>query len=407
MNKLVPILIISMLSLEVSAQECAELLSQAEQNYRNGLLEDVVPKICKCFGIYRDGKKGEIKPAGYRLMFKELKKADSIYPQQLGPLLGYSDNFFNTKSEFKQKQSKFFTPSERNRAFVLLGKLYDQLGVMSLSEYFALRAILIEPDIKMTNDSLGFNRTYSEELDRVRAWSVGPYLAWLYLVPTAIQNNSGHDVNFRFQSTGKLVLGAQIKYFFKPTLAVEIGYLINSATIVYTEKRSTSQNDFDFYHQEKQDWVRIPFLFQFSSVNKLGLFKNENGKPVGKLFFGAGLAVDYLTDSYATIVDVNTNHVFYARDVVDYRNRLNLELICQVFAKFGVGRNYVNIGFNGSYYLRDIVNQDLVTSSDNDLYATYGIKENNYKLLTGSWTVSYDFMFNRLRKKKPKPAMVY
>ncbi|HTE24160.1 hypothetical protein [Flavitalea sp.] len=407
MPRLTLILLLSLLTPAVKGQECAELLSQAEQDYRNGLLEVIVPKICKCFGIYRDDKKGEIKPVGYKVMMREMKNADSMYPQQLGPLLGYWVNFVNTKSAFKQKRNKFFKPSERNRAFVLLGKLYDQLGAIRLSEYFALRAILIEPDVELANDSLGFNRTYSEELDRVRQWSVGPYLGWLYVVPAAIQNNGGYDLNFRYQSTAKIVLGAQFKYFFKPTIAINAGYLINSATIVYTEKRTSSQNDFDFYHEEKQDWVRIPALFQISSVNKLGLFKNENGKPIGKLFFGGGFAVDYLSRSYATIVDVNGNHVFYAKNVTDYRNRVNLELILQVFAQFGVGRNYVNIGFTGSYLLRDIVKQDMVTSNENPLYATYGIKENNYKLMTGCWTVTYDFMFNRLRKKKPQPTTIH
>jgi hypothetical protein len=399
------ILYITLSAMIVKGQECAELLSQAEQDYRNGLLEDIVPKICKCFGIYRDDKKGDIRPDGYKVMMREMKKADSMYPQQLGPLLGYWDNFVNSESVFKQNRNKFFKLSERNRAFVLLGKLYDQLGAIRLSEYFALRAILIEPDEQMANDSLGFNRTYTQEMDRVRRWSVGPYLGWIYVVQTAIQKNSTYDRDFIYQSTGKIVLGAQFKYYFKPTSVVNIGYLVNSTTVVYTEKRDSIE--FNSYHAEKQDWVRVPVLFQLSSVNKLGLFKNENGKPIGKLFFGGGFAVDYLSQSYVTFVDIDSNKVLFAYKAKDHRNRINLELILQVFARFGVGRNFVNIGFTGSYLLRDIVNQDMVTSTENTLYSDHGITESNYKLMSGTWSVTYDFMFNWLRRKKPKPTSIH
>lgn len=141
-------------------------------------------------------------------------------------------------------------------------------------------------------------------------------------------------------------------------------------------------------------------MFQWTSRNSLGVLKNNKGKPTVKIFFATGFALDYLASAHATIVDLNSNHALYDYNVTQYRNRLNYEYILQGFARFGVGRNYLNIGLTGSYLLRDMVDQQMVGNPQNPLYSIYGIKENNYKMVTGSWMVTYDFMFNRIKKRK-------
>jgi len=384
------------------APPCSELLSKAEQAYRDGSFEDIQsPQLCKCFGIYRSKKTGEIKPAVFKPMIDEIQNGYSMYALQLGQFAEHGDStFVLSEDEFKSRNNNFFSMPERNRAFVLLGKLYDQLGVIRLSEYFALKAILIEPSNELINQRTGFTRTYSQEMGRVRDWSVGPILSWLYALPVAKTNNTGGVPDFRYQSDGKIGLGVQFNYFFKPTSVINIGLMISSTKMVYTIKRVPSNNDFDFFHTEKQNWVRLPVFFRWSSKNTLGLLKNTNGRPAVKIFFATGFSFDWMSGSRASIVDLTSNRGLYDYEVPRYRNRITFEYMLQGFARFVVGRNYLNVGVTGTWFLRDVVNQSLVGSDKNRLYALYGIKENNYKMVTGSWMVTYDFMFNRIKKRR-------
>ena len=51
MVKLLLTIILLPLAFAAFGQSCSEMLSQAEQYYRDGQFEDIKPKLCKCFGI--------------------------------------------------------------------------------------------------------------------------------------------------------------------------------------------------------------------------------------------------------------------------------------------------------------------------------------------------------------------
>jgi hypothetical protein len=397
MAKHLLILILVLCSFITWGQGCTELLSKAEQDYRNGQFDSIKPKLCNCFGIYTTADTNDIRPRKYRSMITAMQKADSLYARELGSFQGYWRDFRMTKAQRKAIGDNYFSFPERSRAFALLGKIYNQLGVMPLSEFFALKAILIDPDQQLQNDNSGFNRIYSQQLKKIREWSIGPLLSWLYALPVSKKNNLPGSYSFKYQSDGKVVQGIQVNYGIKSALILNVGLLVNSTRIVYTQKMTPSANDFDLYHNEKQNWVRLPVLLKWGTMRKFNwLRKNEPLKP--KLFIGTGFAINYLEKSSASIINLPGDKALYNYNVAPYRNRWNYELILQLMLRFKLSRNYVNFGFTGSYMLNDIVKQNQVGNSNNTLYNTYGIKENNYKLLTGAWTVTYEFRFNWIKR---------
>ena len=142
----------------------------------------------------------------------------------------------------------------------------------------------------------------------------------------------------------------------------------------------------------------MPILFKWSSLHHLNWFKN-NELLKAKIFIDGGVSLDYLFQSKATIIDLSSNTALSDYMVTKYRNRINYEFILQILSRFKVGRNYLNIGFTGSYMMNNVVNQKLVGSDKNMLFSKYGIRENNYKLICGSWTLNYEWRFSRIKKK--------
>ena len=393
-------------------QSCSEKLSEAEQFYRDGKFESIIDlSLCNCFGAYYEDKnwKGDrqelnktsliqIYPATMRSVIHEMIEADSLYPEQLGRFKEYWRGFPIPVHEFNLHKKTYFTFEERFRAFVLFGKLYHQLGALKLSEHFALQSVMMRPNDVIDDRETGFGRIYVDQKDKVRELSWGPIIGWLYTLPVSVVNNRPGDYDFKYQTDGKVVLGAHFDYYIKQYLAVNFNFWFHSNRIVYTQKNGPGINDFDFYHEEQQSWIKVPVLLKWSSANHLNILKKSEAFRA-KVFFAGGMAFDFLRKSDATIVDLESGASLYNYEVTKSRHRLNYEAVAQLLVRLTVGQNYVNVGFTGSYNLHPVLNQSKVSNADNQLYNNYGIIENNYKIISGFWTVTYEIRLSRLKER--------
>lgn len=383
----------------MNGQNCSDLLSKAEQYYQAGQLMNIRDSInadmCKCLGIYRVGKKDKILPAGYRFMITEMQKADTAYTQQIGIFKGLYKDFIMSDGEYKNRKDKFFSTEEKKRFFILMGNLYAQLGVISLAEYFAQRAIIIERDDKFENDSTGFNRAYQKALTQVRGFTIGPSVGWVYNIVTDKKINLPGTASFKYQTNANIMFGAELNFYLKDNLIVNVNALINSIRVVYTQQRNPSLHKYDLYFSEKQNWIRLPLMIRWSSRDHLNLFR-RNGRPVVKLFFATGISFDYLESAKVTLADIDLGRLWNDLSLTGNRNRFNYEYLLHTYARFKIGNDYLNFGFMGSRLLKDVSNQQKIAGSM--LSTDYGIKENNYKLLMGTWLVSYEFRIDWLKK---------
>jgi hypothetical protein len=374
----------------VCAQSCTEKLSLAEQDYRDGKLQDVKSKLCKCFGIYVDSK-NKIRPVNFQSMIEEMQRADSLYASELGPFKYYWRSLILSRGEVRKHADLFFTLSERYRAYVLLGKLYLHLGVVPLSEFFALKAVSVDPDKELKSDSTSFGRVYAKQTKRVRQLTFGPVAGLHYTIPTAVKYNRPGVTEFKYQSDGKVLLGANVSYYFNPKLILSANFLWNSLKVVYLQPDKNYLN-YSFYHLEKQNWYKLPLLLKWQVVN---LYREKELK----LFMASGFSLDYLARSEVTISDVQQDNYIYDFRTTSTRNRWNAEFVLQLLVRFKAGQNYLNLGFTGSRTLRYTLDESQIGSPSNRLFNATGLVEDNYKMWQGFWLISYDFRFSKIKSK--------
>lgn len=375
------------------AQTCTDLLSLAEENYRNGQFEEIKAKLCQCFDIAVSDSDKEIPvKKKFRMMITAMKKADSLYGHLLGPFTGYWRDLLNVDQTFKRDKGSF-SYLEQHRAYLLLSKVYFELGALELSEYFTRLAIRADPGTYLNDPDKGFNRVYNSQISAIRELSFGPVSGWLYTIPVKIKNNRSGISDFKYQTDGKIILGGQLNYFIRPALALSFNTWFHGIRVVYLQSANAGNNRFDFYLAERQNWIKFPVLVKWSPSVFAGIdpFKS-------KLFIAGGFSVNYMTQTRATIIDLVSDISLYNYNMIPYRNRFNYEAMGAIMLRFRLGRNYLNLGFTGGYTFKEIVNEDLVGSPDNALFVKYGVVENNYKLLSGAWMASYEIRFSQRKR---------
>jgi hypothetical protein len=376
----------------IAGQSCSELLSLAEENYRNGQFQEIKAKLCNCFGIIISSKDGEIKPVKFHLMIDSMKKADLLYGPQLGSFAGYWNDFI-PRDTIKRRDTDSFSYLEFRRAYLLLSKVYFELGVLELAEYFARKAIRAEPGTYLNDPDKAFNRVYNSQISTIRELSFGPVSGWMYTLPVKVINNRPGDPEVKYQTDGKIILGAQLNYFIRRQIILSFNSWFHGLRVVYLQSVNGGNNRFDFYFAEKQNWIKFPILVKWSPSRF-----NANEPFKAKVFFAGGFSVNYMTQTRATIIDLISDVSLYNYNMAPYRNRLNYEVMGEMMLRFRLGRNYLNLGFIGGYTFKEIVDKRLLGSSDNPLFIRYGIVENNYKLLSGAWKASYEIRFSNRKK---------
>ena len=96
---------------------------------------------------------------------------------------------------------------------------------------------------------------------------------------------------------------------------------------------------------------------------------------------------------------INSSRLLRKFNVIDGRHRDNYDVIAGVGSKFRFGRHHINFGLTGTYGLKEVVDQSKVGSNDSTLYKEYGIIENNYRIYSFYWFVTYVIRFNTLKNK--------
>lgn len=384
-----------------NGQNCTELLSQAEQDFRDGRFLQIKQKLCQCFGAYVDVEEdtSKVRPAKMRSMLTEMQAADDEYAAQLGVFRGYWEEFVFTKHEYASRRKDLFTYEERYRAFVLLSKLYHYLGVPPLEEYFASRAVTMHPEMDVETESASFRQVFEGQRRRVHQFSFGPLIGWSYAIPVAKVDYRAQQPDFQYQNDGRVVLGLHLNYLMSPSLTLNVNFWFHGTNIVYTERSANVPDDaqVSFYHRDLQGWLKFPIMLKWSPAKHFyWLKKQETWRS--KIFIAGGLSATYLTRSNVTVFDLSSHTSLYDYNVVTTRNRFNPELVLQILTRFQLGQNYINIGFTGTHSFKYILNDSLVKSPENPLYANYGIVENNYRLIGGFWTVTYEYRINYTRR---------
>ncbi len=374
-------------SLELLGQTCADKISQAEEDYRNGRYDEMKSQICSCFGIYRD-EDGKIRPRKFASLIAELQQVDSIYAPQLGTFKEYWEHFIGTG-----QTEDVFSYEERYRAYILLGKVYNDLNVMPLAEFFSRKALSLDPGRALEEEESGFKRIYDSQIGTVKEITFGVFWGWIYSIPIEVTNNRRRPYDFQTQTNGKVMLGLQYNYFVKPYLVLSANFWWHSTNVVYIQPTSAGGMTVDFFSQEKQDWLKFPVMIKWSSREHLNIFKKSETLR-GKIFFGAGIVVDYLNNSNIILADRASNTTLFEFNTAADRNRFNYEVLLQGIARFKLGRNYLTFGFTGLYTLKDILKD-----GQGSLYDEFEIVENNYKLLSGFYTLTYEFRFSTTKGK--------
>jgi hypothetical protein len=397
MKKVLCIIFCSIISLDTFAQnECAVLLSEAEEGYRNGELYKILP-ISKCFGTYYKKKKNHFGPRRITKLTNDLIKYDSLYSFILVDFQNFGKDILANARKLPN-ENLIFTKEERRRAYILLGKTYQSLGAIKSSKLVARRLLIEHPTVPLTNDNnLSFQKIYNEELKRARKHSIGVILGWLYTIPIATRNNREIRPDFKWQSVGSVLLGVHYNYFLNPSWTFSTNFWWHNTKIEY--KETNISGDAVFFHQENQNWIKFPFLFKFSNPKTMSWLKN-NEDLAAQWYLQGGFSINYLTSAKANISVPQQQITLTNYSVRDGRNLINAELLLGIGSKFRFGRNYITVSFNGALGLRNVVNQDEVGTNENRLFENHSISENNYRTLSGFYAVTYEVIFNKLRKNR-------
>jgi hypothetical protein len=377
----------------VLGQTCTDRLSLAEQDYRNGRLEEVGEHLCRCIGAYQaaDADTGLIAPSQMRHIIEQMIIADQFYPAQLGNYHKFWKRLLMKQKDYRDSVKHMFSFEERYRALVLLGKIYNQLNVLPVAEIFAVEAISMFPQKMILDETEPFRKLYNNQKGRVREYTIAPIVGWAYAVPIYSRNYSRLETDYQWQS-GKLVLGLQFNYSISPAFMANMNFWFHSTSVVYQTKPLISgpSQEFNFYHSENIEWIKFPMMLKWSAPNHLNIFRKYESLKA-KIYFAGGISPNFLVRSKATIINV-AQRTSSDQEVTNERNRFNLDLVVQGLIRFKIAQDYINIGGTGTcalmYLLRD----------PNAPRLTGAISENDYRLLGGFWTVTYERRFSRIRK---------
>ena len=369
----------------------------------------------------------KLSPKRMKLLINELNQYDSTHREYLGNLVGFSNELKENalmKSPLKMKREELklsnhspsqrravlkdlkrkdsltqttpFSKEERQRAYVLLGKTYQVLGVKPLSQFLSRRLIKEHPTYSLLdNENQSFKRIHEAELTRTRNFSAGVIVGWLYTIPVNKEVNREIKPHYKFQTVGSVLLGAHVNYYLEENLSIGLNLWINNTEIEYRETSGFASDDQPiFLHQENQSWIKFPVLVKWIPS------KNTRTNDIleTRFFVEGGISFNHMVRAKATIAESESALLLTGFNVHDGRNTFNSEVILGIGARFRFGRNYFTFSLNGAYGLRKALKQDKLASENNNLYRQYQVLENNYQTFTGFWSLTYEVRFNTLRK---------
>jgi hypothetical protein len=140
-------------------------------------------------------------------------------------------------------------------------------------------------------------------------------------------------------------------------------------------------------------------MVKYSNPTKMSWLKN-NEDLAAQWFLQSGFSLNIITSAKANISLPEQQITLANYDVKDGRNPINGEFIFGIGSKFRFGRNYITISFNGALGLKQVLNQNFVGTDNSPLFKSYSINENNYKTLSGFYAVTYEVIFNKIKRNK-------
>jgi hypothetical protein len=367
------------------AQPDMREVAEAEKAFDNGRYGVISTLLCPCLEKLWDSGRD---PA---------KEMAAVLGQANDSLSSCFGKEKHSRFFFKHIKFLFFENEKheyRYRILLLLSKSFKEEGNIQLAEYFAGQASLLYPGRTLETETPSMTRLYENQRDRVRENSFGPLIGWSYA--WAIPTSSDPEENsFIHQTSGRVVLGVQYHHSLSKSLSLNVNFYFHSTNILYNNADTDPVPTFTFSHSETQNWIKLPVLIKWQPGRSINRF-HEYNRP--RVILGAGISANVLTSSSVTLVDKTSGASLYGVDVLPYRNAFNSDAVVQGLLRVKVGRNYLNVGLTGTYSLMEILNKNMIGSSQNQLYRDYGIVESNYRIFGGFWTFTYEFRYTHLRK---------
>ncbi len=377
----------------VAQQSCTELLSEAEEAYRNGRFNDI-QQICPCLAKVSRRRAGQT-PVSILKLVTQLREYEEEYAHLLGSYRQFS-TILENNALFKEDRENCFSNDERLRAYLLLGKMYETLGAIKIAELFSKRIIVEYPAFYLEGpEHFSYKQIYDRKLRKTQKFALGATAGWGYALPRPGKTNRAVAPEYSFKLTeGNVLLGLYIDYLIRKNFAVSIQLWQHTNQFEYTEPSFTDVNEFNFFHKERRIWLKMPLLVKLSHPDLRWLDAMDNLDA--RFFVQGGFSFNFLSSADATIIDAQKNLFLNDVNVIDGRHKLNYDLILGLGSRFRVGQSFVTAGVNYSYGLRDVVNQDMVGNPENPLFRDYGVIENNYKTHSIFYFITYEMRFNFL-----------